>query len=726
MTTTSTTSDQGKPAPLLACDIVMAGGVTSGIIYPGAVAMIARHYSFQAIGGTSVGAIAAAATAAAEYGRRTKSNPNAFDGLAALPDQLGSRASDDRSRLFHLFTPEGGGTASEPGPDTRGLLALATPLVTAKGPLGKLAGLARFAWATPVIRTTVAVTGAIALLTVGRLIYGGQCLVVLIVLLPFLCLILCAALAALGYLLARKWLPAWRQNGYGICTGNSNPNISPGNSDAAPFEGLTPWVHRVVQTAAGRSIEDPPLTFGDLWTAPPAASAVPADSAPPARSIELAMITSDISRNRAAQLPFLEAPSDLYVEEAMLCRYFPKSIVDWMRKHRGDDDDRIAVPDGVFHLPKPENLPIVFAARLSLSFPVLLSAVPLLTPDYANAKGGNRKIALRPVWYSDGGLTSNFPIHFFDSPIPSRPTFCLNLVDFDSELAPQPPPRPSAKEEENERTPAERESALSDATREAEKAIARPHARERTAAARPMHASKAEPKPGDPVWEFVSMSRRNAMAPASFTTFDKTGGIGLVAFLATLVNTARFWADNQMLIAPGTRDRVVHIALREDEGGLNLDMPARTIGDLDLRGRAAGMLIAARFGLRGTIDPEIGKAIAPAFPNHRWVRYRNFMAAFERLARRFADARRRSDAGAAERGELPIDAMITGKPREIGYPAPDAAKAYYKQTTDDLESLALRMMQQAQTFDPPKGPGSAPRPKMRVNLRPQADNDPLA
>jgi len=43
---------------LLDCDIVMAGGVTSGIIYPGAVAMIARRYSFKSIGGTSVGAIA--------------------------------------------------------------------------------------------------------------------------------------------------------------------------------------------------------------------------------------------------------------------------------------------------------------------------------------------------------------------------------------------------------------------------------------------------------------------------------------------------------------------------------------------------------------------------------------------------------------------------------------------------------------------------------------------
>ncbi|CAN7212625.1 patatin-like phospholipase family protein [Phyllobacterium sp. LjRoot231] len=70
---------------LLDCDIVMAGGVTSGIIYPGAVAMIARRYSFHSIGGTSVGAIAAAVTAAAEYGRRTGRNAGALMKSANFP-----------------------------------------------------------------------------------------------------------------------------------------------------------------------------------------------------------------------------------------------------------------------------------------------------------------------------------------------------------------------------------------------------------------------------------------------------------------------------------------------------------------------------------------------------------------------------------------------------------------------------------------------------------------
>jgi predicted acylesterase/phospholipase RssA len=41
------------------CDIVMQGGVTSGVVYPGLVCKLAEHYDFQNIGGTSAGAIAA-------------------------------------------------------------------------------------------------------------------------------------------------------------------------------------------------------------------------------------------------------------------------------------------------------------------------------------------------------------------------------------------------------------------------------------------------------------------------------------------------------------------------------------------------------------------------------------------------------------------------------------------------------------------------------------------
>ena len=55
--------------PAQSCDIVMKGGITSGVVYPLALVELARKYRFCNIGGTSAGAIAAAAEASSEYGR---------------------------------------------------------------------------------------------------------------------------------------------------------------------------------------------------------------------------------------------------------------------------------------------------------------------------------------------------------------------------------------------------------------------------------------------------------------------------------------------------------------------------------------------------------------------------------------------------------------------------------------------------------------------------------
>ena len=62
--------DAAKQPPIdRYCDLVLTGGVTDGVIYPWAVLELARAYRFKNIGGTSVGAMAAAVTAAAEYAR---------------------------------------------------------------------------------------------------------------------------------------------------------------------------------------------------------------------------------------------------------------------------------------------------------------------------------------------------------------------------------------------------------------------------------------------------------------------------------------------------------------------------------------------------------------------------------------------------------------------------------------------------------------------------------
>src|ERR1700687_3569232 len=87
------------------CDLVMKGGVTSGVVYPRVIAELSREYQFSSIGGTSAGAIAAAVAAAAEYAR-AGGKAAAFDELNELPLWLGGSSPDlKHSNLFYLFQP---------------------------------------------------------------------------------------------------------------------------------------------------------------------------------------------------------------------------------------------------------------------------------------------------------------------------------------------------------------------------------------------------------------------------------------------------------------------------------------------------------------------------------------------------------------------------------------------------------------------------------------------
>jgi len=80
--------------PTRICDLVMKGGVSSGVVYPLAAAELAKDFRFSSIGGTSAGAIAAAVTAAAEYGRAS----GGFVRLSQVPTQIGGH-------LMRLFQP---------------------------------------------------------------------------------------------------------------------------------------------------------------------------------------------------------------------------------------------------------------------------------------------------------------------------------------------------------------------------------------------------------------------------------------------------------------------------------------------------------------------------------------------------------------------------------------------------------------------------------------------
>src|SRR5258706_12805338 len=99
MTTTDTTASRAQEgatpqpaAPKAAmqaetprCDLVMNGGITSGVVYPRLISELAEKYRFKNIGGTSAGAMAPPGRAAAEDGRLLGKNPQGSDESGHLP-----------------------------------------------------------------------------------------------------------------------------------------------------------------------------------------------------------------------------------------------------------------------------------------------------------------------------------------------------------------------------------------------------------------------------------------------------------------------------------------------------------------------------------------------------------------------------------------------------------------------------------------------------------------
>ena len=130
------------------------------------------------------------------------------------------------------------------------------------------------------------------------------------------------------------------------------------------------------------------------------------------------------------------------------------------------------------------------------------------------------------------------------------------------------------------------------------------------------------------------MPTTNSSGISDVARFNKSGR-QVLDFFTMLFDTARNWGDTELMAMPGYRDRIVHVSLAENEGGLNLNMPAEIIAALGDRGECAGELLAARFDPKPGIDPKTKTHIRLTWDNHRWVRYRSMMAAIEDLARRF-------------------------------------------------------------------------------------------
>lgn len=704
------------------CDLVMKGGVVDGIVYPWAIVELARHYRFQKLGGTSVGAMAAALTAAAEYQRRRGSNSGFNEVLRKLPQKLAEPQADGRTRLLHLFQPQTPGLrlfalfvalfSGNPAQATRQLLPEYLPtlvlallagllsavlamlgwqpqamvslanaavwapvLVAALSLLVAAAGMAAIigAWlvadaaakpaeASPAssafathtttaktqptaapraavrwsLRLPVAWIGGVLLAAavfalvpcvaswfgsvagvvseprvatsqptlVQALHWAEGGLAAGVMLLPWLAVSALVLLIALAF----QWWPGFRhavsQNHFGLCRGGSMAE-----QEHFGVPGLTDWLHEGIQGAAGLEL-DTPLTFRQLWEAPGGPQAAQ-PNAPRPRSIELHVVSSALALGRPLGFPLAPGEPRLLFDLDEWQGYFPASVLAFLRRHArpyqpgpdepGIDPDAPNPPQQLLELPRGD-LPVLVAVRLSLSFPVLFSAVPLWATDFRDAKGQR---VLRRCHFSDGGLASNFPIHIFDAAVPRWPTFGISLgkrnvrlVPQDSDVAAMPGAKPGA-------------------------------------------ASLARVRN-------VALSRYHYEGGAdSWHVFDQPGVFGRTAgFALAILDTMRCWNDQASLRMPGVRDRVVHIqpdngvtgvGATSGVGGLNLALPSKTILHMAQQGQQAGLLLVSKFVL--------SRATQDAWAEHRWVRFQSLVQGLRQHLAGLAESARASTMG---------------------------------------------------------------------------------
>ena len=123
---------------------------------------------------------------------------------------------------------------------------------------------------------------------------------------------------------------------------------------------------------------------------------------------------------------------------------FPDAIMQALSETESREvHDRHGIVRKLNKLPQPWDLPVIFAVRISMSLPALFQAVRLyrirrpgpIQDDFGRTliDHGQPLTLLSPhdlaqeLWFSDGGITSNFPVHFFDNALPRWPTVSLNL-----------------------------------------------------------------------------------------------------------------------------------------------------------------------------------------------------------------------------------------------------------------------------------------------------------
>ncbi|WP_308195673.1 patatin-like phospholipase family protein [Dactylosporangium sp. AC04546] len=636
-------------------DLAMRGGTTSGVVYPLAVCEIARQYRVRNVGGASAGAIAAAATAAAELGRsgrmlapgrvtdarysklsdEDRRAGHVRSGFAGLSDLIAWLSQTDRDngdlyRLAQLFRA---------GPETRDRRVFAVIVAVMRQRLWAVpvTALLAFGWKSKLALALLTVAGvlltgwvgtqlswpsadrafwwgpldlllafvlATALLTAAPLVRAkptvpadrpkwlaslqavssrferpaprtlwpvAAVLVVVALVVAaaagwwnwtaglLVGIVLSTAMTIVVLVAVLAYLGKQHDYGYGLLAGA--PEAGKVRRSLAEFlagapkpdveRGLVEWLGGCFSELAGLE-RDQVLRFGHLWHGP---SFTPGGEQrgvePRARLVNLQLVTTDLTRQRPYVFPLDPDGEELFFDPADLDGVFAEPVVAAMCA-----TEQVTAGGRMLHrLPGPWDLPVVVAVRLSMALPGLFKAVRLYrrTPattirdDLGRAVTEDGKLLQSPpgaeeLWFSDGGITSNFPVHLFDTLLPAWPTFGLNLGEH------------------------------------------------------------PEAFPHQDVW--LPQDWQASRAPS--TTVPRS----LFGFVMTILDTARNWRDTMQTGMPGYRGRVAWVRQRPDEGGENLFMPREIIASMALRGALAGARLSRRF------------ANPAQWTRYRWLRLR--------------------------------------------------------------------------------------------------------
>jgi Patatin-like phospholipase len=485
------------------CDLVMKGGVASGVVYPGAILALAKRYRFRNVGGTSAGAIAATVTAAAELGRREGRN-GGFVRLREVADAIG-----EPNLVLGLFQPR---------PENRSLFELAVKMMEARAKgasaMRRVITYSLRALWLPVALFAVAWTAAVSIVGYALFLWLGWWSALTW---PALAVSAAVGVAFLGACAVALTVSrpsralvrtlGDRDSGFGVC-----PGIAQEGFDQPA---LTDWLHTHIQACAGRNESDAPLTFADLK-----------DDEDDARSVFLQLMTTDVSSGRPVRLPLPE-DSDFYFDPDDIGKLIPVRVATWMR----DQATRSMEVDGrtVYQVPGA-GMPVLLATRMSLAVPGLIASVPF----YERRPEGSQPDHVEH-WFSDGAITSNFPVHFFDALLPGHPTFGLDLMG-------------------------------------------------------PPHEALGAGPEDETLQQVYIPAGPGSPEPVRWTRIT-----GFGEFVSQVLDTGLNWRDTLQMEMPGFRDRICHIRLDPSEGGLNLSMKPEAVKRLMKRGAAAGESFS-RFG----------------------------------------------------------------------------------------------------------------------------------